>query len=179
MRGKCAKCSIQISSYIRYRSGKLNKTPFQMCLKCFRETGSRDKSVDGRDRIINKRPFDGESESSAIMSFIGEIYIENKPLSGSTQTTMSAVHAMSGQLSTVYKHTVVLDHHIFTSMAGRRLHLLHIQHLGLEFQRVGRITLTLVWYIPKLLQSILMLLRIPGHNHAYGQDNNSSTVDLA
>ena len=34
LKGKCSKCSKEISLYKRYRSGKMNKTPFSKCQRC-------------------------------------------------------------------------------------------------------------------------------------------------
>lgn len=36
LKGKCSKCGTEIALYVRYRSGKMNKDPFEKCLKCFR-----------------------------------------------------------------------------------------------------------------------------------------------
>ena len=113
MKGKCSKCSAQISLYTRYRSGKLNRTPFQMCIRCFRERGSRDNVTDGHDCNSGKKPSDGASESTAITSFIGAVNAQYSPMSEVMQTPLTGINSLSGQLS-ASKQSVVLDHHIFT-----------------------------------------------------------------
>ena len=36
LKGKCSKCSSDIQLYTRFRSGKMNKEPFQTCVKCYK-----------------------------------------------------------------------------------------------------------------------------------------------
>ena len=102
MKGKCSKCSTQISLYVRMRnSGKINKSPFLMCSKCFRESSHQKKPADASEPQVS-----GVSESSAIASFIGAI---DTPISVAESASDSAVQACT-----------VLDHHIFTADGWKR-----------------------------------------------------------
>ncbi len=44
LKGKCSKCSSDIQLYTRFRSGKMNKEPFQTCVKCYRTTHKPNES---------------------------------------------------------------------------------------------------------------------------------------
>ena len=58
LKGTCSKCGSEINLYTRYRSGKMNKDPFQTCIACFRIDRDSPKSK-GR-----------EIENSAVSNFI-------------------------------------------------------------------------------------------------------------
>ena len=78
MKGKCSKCSSEIFLYTKYRSGKLNNDPFQMCLKCFKGTKAMIKqSQQSKDNAKDQKHSDSEYESSAITSFIGALDVHD------------------------------------------------------------------------------------------------------
>ena len=102
MKGRCSKCNTQISLYVRMRnSGKITKSPFQMCSKCFREGSHQKKPTDAGEAQVS-----GKSESLAITSFIGALVT---PLAVNESASESAVQTCT-----------VLDHHIFTADGWKR-----------------------------------------------------------
>ena len=103
MKGKCSKCDSQICLYIRYRNGMLNKTPFQTCITCYRETNPSSRMGNHGDvcqRVSGKKSLNATSESSAINSFIGAFEVQQ--------------NATTGPSLGAHKRPVILHHHIFT-----------------------------------------------------------------
>lgn len=119
MRGNCSKCNVQISLYTRYQSGKLNSTPFQMCLRCFRETRNKYQDTDGHDRSNTKKVAERSSESSSIASFIGAVDVLVKSSTVPTQG-ISIVNTVIGQPSRAGKQSISLNHQIFTPDGWQR-----------------------------------------------------------
>ena len=61
LKGKCAICKQEMSLYIKYRSGKMNKDPFSTCVTCF--------------KAKKAPPSSKESETSVIASFIESLAV--------------------------------------------------------------------------------------------------------
>ena len=110
LKGNCSKCGVQISLYIRYRGGHLNKTPFHMCAKCHKETAASMKSNNqgsgGNGCEGNSRKPDGPSESSAISSWISAL--------ADTPHHSAQPSVEPSESSNAHSQAIVLDHHIFT-----------------------------------------------------------------
>ena len=72
LKGKCSVCSKTISLYALYTgSGRLNKQPYKMCKKCYKECKDNDgqSKQDSSSVSSNSRP----SESDMVATFIGSI----------------------------------------------------------------------------------------------------------
>ena len=106
LRGKCSKCKTQIALYIRYKTGRANKTPFKMCSKCHKE-GNPDTLNNRQEKQMNY--LNKGSETAAVTSFIGSI-----------ETSYSEVHAVTLDDEEKRPNDVVLDHHIFTEDGWKR-----------------------------------------------------------
>ena len=97
MKGNCSKCKSQISIYKKYRSGGMNRSPFKFCPECFNKQHAKQDD------------YKGNSESSAITSFIGAI-----------ETNSSSVGSTTRPDSATCRQPVKLDHHIFTANGWRK-----------------------------------------------------------
>ena len=116
LKGRCTKCGIQIALYTRGRSGKFNRTPYKLCLKCHKAEISSDdhsSSTDGDKK---------QSEASAIHGFISAIALQDmeKEETTSTDTVVPAgagvplsVTKTSSSIAALQERRIVLDHHIF------------------------------------------------------------------
>ena len=102
LKGSCANCSKQISLYKRGYGGRLNKTPFKLCLKCHKETVGPDKQ-----KPKEQKP---QSEQAAIHGFISAITTKTDPqIADDTSASPQQKEEMTNMCC-----EVVLDHHIFT-----------------------------------------------------------------
>ena len=59
-KGKCSKCSMEISLYKRYQSGRMNKTPFSKCQKCHKS--------DTSNNAVSTEDFTDDSVQGAVES---------------------------------------------------------------------------------------------------------------
>ena len=77
-KGKCMTCKKEITLYKKFPSGKVNKTPFKWCQKCFRSQDQRTKV----DAIQSATVNDQQSDAMAISSFyIGAVEASNEACS--------------------------------------------------------------------------------------------------
>ena len=65
MKGKSSKCSEEMNLYIRYRSGKMNKEPFQNCIKCHKAN----QKTQGKGGEVAASNVEGTSFIESISSF--------------------------------------------------------------------------------------------------------------
>jgi len=116
LRSKCGRCSVQMPQYVRNRFGRINKTPFKLCIKCHKEV-VEPNSTDAKKK---------QSETSAINGFIGAI---SSPAVARvlTSTQQPSCHDAPRPASLPIKicgtsttKSVVLDHHIFTDEGWKR-----------------------------------------------------------
>ena len=113
LKGRCSKCSREISLHKRYQSGKINSTAFKMCRQCHREENPRLKS--------NNSGVSADTTTSAVESFfIGGITGSegSTPSSGAQPVVVDikSQNDMSYQGQAPQAITAVtLDHHIFTT----------------------------------------------------------------
>ena len=114
LKGNCSKCRSQISLYTRYRNGKLNPVPFQMCRKCHWENNTSTKSDNDETAGRAKPP---TSMESAITGFIGSLDMiqQSDAIRGSSATANSVRLLPVGD-----KKPVLLDHHIFSPDGWQR-----------------------------------------------------------
>lgn len=65
MKGKCGKCSDEMSLYIRFKSsGKLNKEPFKFCMKCHKAEQNKENSSVSTNFIDSMSAFDRDRADS-------------------------------------------------------------------------------------------------------------------
>lgn len=107
LKSKCLKCKVPISLYVRYRTGRTNKTPFKLCYKCHKESnpaGSDEVHLEDHMKGASK-----DSESAAISSFVGAIDVYPEP-----HTPKSEIDVVAS-IKDKFCNGVSLDHHIFTA----------------------------------------------------------------
>ena len=112
LKGKCKKCSRDISLYKKYQSGKMNNTAFTLCRRCHLEGNSQTTS----HKVA-------EATTSAVESFfIGGIagntpYPVNEPASigpVSAEKLGESSAQRNGHKADSLVNAVTLEHHIFT-----------------------------------------------------------------
>ena len=101
MRGKCSVCSTVISLYKQYRSGKLNKEPFQVCISCYKKDNAKN-----RERPVKK---DDISEVSSIISFIAALDSSENDLTLNMNTAVGEIASSENVLSNHSSHTLEGD----------------------------------------------------------------------
>ena len=102
LKSSCANCSKQIYLYKRGYGGRLNKTPYKLCLKCHKESVGMQYSEKPNPKEQKK-----QSEQAAIHGFISAVTTQ-------VETTSFVADAQQAEEKTNMCCEVVLDHHIFT-----------------------------------------------------------------
>ena len=106
LKAKCANCGSQISQFIKFRSGKLNRTSFKICAKCHRESKNEPE----------RKPSGKSSETAALLSFVGGL---ESPVQQSTPEVIEVAK-------------VKLQHYLFTAEGWQRAQSLSHPTLNLE-----------------------------------------------
>ena len=101
LKSKCGRCGVQISQYTRGRSGRINKTPYKLCIKCHKEDNSEGRSNSADSGKKN-------SETAAIHGFISAMSANLSPTH--MQPSDSNLMNTSGKDGEKRERRVVLDH---------------------------------------------------------------------
>lgn len=110
LKSKCAKCRVQIPQYTRSRFGRINKTPYKLCIKCHKEDSSSENQLADNETK--------QSETAAIHGFISAI--STKPLPEDAQPPDPGPMKVSSNAGERRERRVLLDHHIFTHEGWKR-----------------------------------------------------------
>jgi len=109
--GKCGTCNKEISIYKKFPSGKINKTPFKQCPKCWRDNSQSKNSASARSgtsemaEISSSSAKTGNTEMAEVSGFFIGAIEEGQHGDADSQLTVNSID---------------LDHHIFTEEGWRR-----------------------------------------------------------
>ena len=110
LKGKCSKCSKEISLYKRYQSGKMNKTPFSKCQRCHKnDSGNPSNNAVAADDL----------SQGAVGSFF-LCAVQNEATDQTTPETCTVKVAIDPGPPQLSVDSVSLDHHIFTQDGWKR-----------------------------------------------------------
>ena len=118
LKGSCEKCRLEINVYKRYQNGKLNRKPFRLCGKCYKEDNQNSGAVSANNTLSQ---FEPELPSNVIDEvsgfFIGGLdNVESLPESPSDVCPLIMDHPLHPKLTkpvTSSANVLTLDHHIF------------------------------------------------------------------
>jgi len=114
MKTSCSVCGMKMSQFARNRFGRINKTAFTECAKCYKESTS--------ERALQAY----KSEQAAIQGFICSMEVQeldeeiNQPTA--MTPTMKAAYKCIEIASGESRGHIQLDHHIFTCWLGEGKH---------------------------------------------------------
>ena len=110
LKGKCDKCKKDIALYRRFPSGKINRTPFKLCIKCHRDN-NQIPNIDS-----NTPSCQNSNDSSSVSGFfIGSLEDDVESEMGVPIDEEITVEPDIAAIK-----NVVLNHHIFTPDGWKR-----------------------------------------------------------